>query len=147
MSSVLWALAGCTSVVPEALRAEVDRHLTYAQLAKDPESYRGRLVLVGGEVLRVQPTGRDMELTLTQRPLSPVDESPLLGIASGGDLVVQVPGAARAAFREGYVVTVVGVVLGRESAQDPESAPRLEARHVHVWPVGQLQPRTGGLQW
>jgi outer membrane lipoprotein len=139
LGPALWGLANCTSVVPQALRGEVDRGLTYAQLAQDPEGYRGRTVVLGGEVLRVRPAGRDLELTLAERPLSPVDESPMLGRASGGDLVVQVPGAARAEFREGFVVTVVGVVLGRESAEDPASPPRLEARHIQVWPVGQAQ--------
>jgi starvation-inducible outer membrane lipoprotein len=136
---VLWGLAGCTSVVPEALRGEVDRGLTYALLAQDPEGYRGRTVVVGGEVLRVRPAGRDLVLTLTERPLSPVDESPMLGRASGGDLVVQVPGAARAEFREGFAITVVGVVLGRESAEDPASPPRLEARHIQLWAVGRAR--------
>jgi outer membrane lipoprotein len=139
LGPLLWGLAGCTSVVPEALRGEVDRGVTYAQIAQDPEAYRGRVVVLGGEVLRVRPTGRDLELTLIERPLSPVDQSPMVGRASGGDLVVQVPGAARAEFREGFAVTVVGVVLGRESAEDPASAPRLEARSIQVWPVGRAQ--------
>jgi outer membrane lipoprotein len=139
LGAALLGVASCTSVVPEALRGEVDRGLTYAQLAQDPDGYRGRMVVVGGEVLRVQPTGRDLELRLTERPLSPLDQSPMLGRASGGDVVVQVPGAARAEFREGFAVTVVGVVLGRESAEDPASAPRLEARHIQVWPAGAAQ--------
>jgi len=139
LGAALWGLASCTSVVPEALRGEVDRGLTYAQLAQDPEGYRGHIVVVGGEVLRVRPAGRDLELTLTERPLSPVDQSPMLGRASGGDLVVQVPGAARAEFRVDFAVTVVGGVLGRESAEDPASAPRLEARHIQVWPVGAVE--------
>ncbi len=140
LGPALWVLAGCTSVVPEALRGQVDRGVTYAQLAQDPEAYRGRLVVVGGEVLRVGFAGRDLELTLAERPLSPVDDSPMLARASRGDLLVQVPDGARAALREGAVLTVVGVVLGRESAGDPRSVPRLEARHIQVWPVGRLLP-------
>ena len=143
MGPALWVLVGCTSVVPEALRAQVDRRLTYAQLAEDPESYRGHLVVLGGEVLRMQPTSRDLNLVLAERPLSPLDESPLLVRASGGDLVVRVPGGARAGFQEGSVVTVVGVVQGRESPEDPRSLPRLEARYIHVWPGGSLQLHAG----
>lgn len=147
VACLIWGPAGCTSVVPEALRGAVDRRLTYAQLAQAPESYRGRLVLVGGEVMRVGPAGPDLELTLAERPLSPVDESPLLGLASRGDLVVQVPGGARAALREGDVLTVVGVVLGREAGNDAESVPRLEARHLQVWPAGSLQPYAAEPGW
>lgn len=147
LGPLLWVLAGCTSVVPPALRGEVDRDLTYPQLAQDPDSHRGRLVLLGGEVLRVDFAGRDLELTLAERPLSAMDESPMLGLASRGDVVVQVPGGARAALREGNVVSVVGVVLGRETAGDPASAPRLEARHIYVWPVGQLQPYAAEPPW
>lgn len=147
LGPVLGALAGCSSVVPDALRAEVDPRLMYAQFAGDPDHYRGRLVLVGGEVLRVQPTGRDLELTLAERPLSPLDESPLLSRASQGDVVVLVPGAARAGFREGQVLTVVGAVMGRESPADPQSPPRLEARHIYVWAVGSPRPFAGEPLW
>ena len=143
----LAALAGCTSVVPEALRGQVDRGLTYPQLSQDPEAYRGRLVLMGGEVVRVEPGQRDLVLTLTERPLSPADESPLLGHESRGDLVVQVPGAARAAFREGDVLTVVGAVLGRQAAGGLPAVPRLESRSITVWSVARPQPHSGALRW
>ncbi len=146
LGPLLWGLAGCTSVVPESLRGQVDRSLTYDRLAHQPEAFRGRMVVMGGEVWRVRPMGRDLELTLTERPLSPADDSPMLGRTSGGSLVVLVPGAARAEIREGFVVTVVGVVQGRESAEDPQSPPLLEARDLHVWPVGRA-PLPAGREW
>lgn len=147
LGALFWVPAGCTSVVPEALRSQLDRSVTYAQLSHDPESYRGRLVLVGGEVTRADFAGRDLALTLADRPISPMDESPTLGAASRGDLVVRVPNGARAAIREGNVVTVVGIVLGREAAADPTSAPYLEARHIYVWPVAPLQPPAPEPRW
>jgi starvation-inducible outer membrane lipoprotein len=144
---LLCAVAGCSSVVPEALRGGVDRKVTYPDLARDPEALRGRLVLAGGEVLRVEPTGPDMELTLAERPLSALDESPVLSMASRGDLLVQVPGGARAAFREGQVITVVGVVVGGEAGGGPRGVPRLQAQHVQVWPTASGGFRPEGPGW
>lgn len=142
-----WGAPGCTSVVPETLRAEVDPRLTYVQLAQDPEAYRGRLVVMGGEVVQVESAGRDLELTLVERPLSPADESPMLGVPSRGGLLVRVPGAARASLREGQVVTVVGTVLGRESSGSLDPVPHLEARHLHLWPVGSLPRHATEPRW
>jgi outer membrane lipoprotein len=143
----LWGAVGCTSVVPEALRAEIDRSVTIAQIARTPEEYRGRTVLLGGEVVRVEPAGPDLELTLAERPLSPLDESPMLTRTSRGDVAVRVSGGARAAIREGQVVTLVGVILGREPGADPQGVPRLEAKHLYVWPVAAVQAPSGGLRW
>lgn len=143
----LWGAVGCTSVVPDALRAQVDRSVTIAQIVRTPEEVRGRTVLLGGEVMRVEPVGPDLELTLAERPLSPLDESPMLTLASRGDVAVRVPGGARAVIREGHVVTVVAVILGREPGADPQGTPRLEAKHLYVWSVAAVQAPSGGLRW
>lgn len=143
----LWAVAACTSVVPEALRGEVDRSVTFPQIVQDAGAYRGRTVLVGGEVVRVETTGADLELTLAERPLSPLDESPMLTLASRGECVVEVPGGARAGIRRGDVVTVVGVVQGRGSPADPQGAPRLQAKSLYLWPMAGIRAPTATLPW
>ena len=135
-----WGAAACTSVVPEALRGEVDRQLTYDQIARDPAAHRGRMIVTGGEVLRAEPRGADLELVLIERPLSALDESPILAVASRGELLVQLPAGARSGIQEGQVVTMVGSVLGAGTTGSG-LVPFLQARHIHVWPVGDLRFR------
>lgn len=130
-----WGAPGCTSVVPDALRTQLDRAVTYPQVAQNPEALAGRIVLMGGEVLRAEPGGRGLQLTLAERPLSPVDESPMLGQESRGDLVVEVPGGMGASFRAGDVITVVGTVLGRAPGGGRPAVPHLESRSIYVWAV------------
>ena len=46
-------LTGCasSSVVPASLQAQLDKTLTFPQLRESPDSYRGHLMVLGGEVL------------------------------------------------------------------------------------------------
>jgi outer membrane lipoprotein len=49
-------LAGCSSqqIVPESLEPLVDRTVTYRDVLASPESYEGRVLMLGGEVLKVK---------------------------------------------------------------------------------------------
>jgi outer membrane lipoprotein len=127
-------LSGCTStVVPQALLGQVDRGITYPELAQNPEAFAGRLVLMGGVVLGVEPRGQDLVLTMAERPLSRTDEAPALYESSRGNMLLQVPGGAAAAYREGDLITFVGSVLGRAPEAGLPPVPRIESRYIYVW--------------
>ena len=57
MIGMLAVTAGCasTSVIPESLEQQVDKSVTFSQVLESPDSYRGKVVLLGGEVLRALP--------------------------------------------------------------------------------------------
>ena len=134
MALACLAVTGCTStVVPQALLGQVDRGITYPEVAQNPEAFAGRLVLMGGVVLGVEPRGQDLYLTVAERPLSRVDEAPVLYEGSRGDLLLQVPGGAAAAYRQGDVITFVGSVLGRAPEAGLPPVPRIETRYVYMW--------------
>ncbi len=134
MAPAALALSGCTStVVPQAMLGQVDRGITYPEVVQTPEAFAGRLVLMGGVVLGVEPRGRDLSLTVAERPLSRLNEAPALYESSRGDLVLLVPGGAAAAYREGDVITFVGSVLGRAPEAGLPAVPRIESRYVYVW--------------
>jgi starvation-inducible outer membrane lipoprotein len=127
-------VAGCTStVVPQALLGQVDRGITYPELAQNPEAFMGRLILMGGVVLGVEPRGQDLHLTVAERPLSTLNEAPVLYESSRGDLLLQVPGGGAAAYRQGNLITFVGSVLGRAPEAGLPPVPRIESRYIYVW--------------
>ena len=130
-------------MVPDTLRAQLDRAVAYPQVAENPEALTGRMVLMGGEVLRVEPGGRGLQLTLAERPLSPVDESPMVGQESRGDLVVEVPGGTGTNLRAGDVITVVGTVLGRAPGGGLPAVPYLESRSIYVWSMARPDLSSG----
>src|SRR5581483_2425173 len=67
----LLLLAGCppSTVVPATLEPQVDRHLTFAQVKESPESYRGRLIVLGGEVLSARRLKEGTRIEVLQLPL------------------------------------------------------------------------------
>ena len=62
------ALVACASVVPGELRERV-RSVSLAEVDQAPESYAGTLLLLGGEVLAVNPRGKWMGIEVLERPL------------------------------------------------------------------------------
>ncbi len=57
-------------VIPDDLRGEVDRTVTFEQVKGSPSSYKGRLIVVGGEVLSVKRLEDRTRLEVLELPLT-----------------------------------------------------------------------------
>lgn len=133
------ALVACASVVPGELRERV-RSVSLAEVDQAPESYAGTLLLLGGEVLAVNPRGKWMEIEVLERPLGYRDR-PRSDRPSRGRFAVVIPvqGGDRRTDKlgPGRLVTVVGEVRGRagpSSGTPSDQPPLLMARYIHLWP-------------
>ncbi|TAJ09679.1 MAG: hypothetical protein EPO61_06375 [Nitrospirae bacterium] len=132
-------LAGCAaSVVPASLQMQVDRALAFAQLKESPDSYRGRLVLVGGEVLSAKRLKEGTRIEVLQIPL---EDSQAPGrdrtISEGRFLAIQKEFLDPATLPPGTRVTIVGEVTGAATLPLDETDytyPTLDIKHVKVWP-------------
>ncbi len=124
------ALIGCTSAVSPTLQqtaAAPGARPGFAELSAHPEAYKGRVVVLGGEVMTVQPAGAGSLLAVNQKEL----EEHLFpaGAASGGTFLVSSdkwlsPGQ----YQPKCKVTVAGVVEGRK-----EGFLLLKAREIRFW--------------
>ena len=58
-------LSGCASTgfIPASLQSQIDRNLTFSHLQASPESYQGRIVLLGGEVLMAKVKAWPLDLS------------------------------------------------------------------------------------
>lgn len=132
-------LVACASVVPGELKERV-RSVSLAELRQAPESYAGTLLLLGGEVLGLNPQGEWMAIEVLERPLGLRDRPRIDRPPRGRFAVLLRPqeGDARIDKLEpGRLVTVVGEAQGRVSlAPDtpPDELPLLMARYIHLWP-------------
>jgi outer membrane lipoprotein len=77
---------GCAPAISTGLQQEAGPQVSFAELAAHPDKYKGRLVILGGEVMSVTPWGTGSLLTVDQRQLDarlyPV------GTTSGGTFLV-----------------------------------------------------------
>ncbi len=124
---VLVVLAGCGPAISASRQQEAGPQAGFAELAAHPEQYQGRVVILGGEVVTVQPLGQGSLLSVDQRHL----DSHLFpsGAASGGTFLVESAGSlSPATYQPGSKVTVSGVVAGRKDGHL-----LLQAKQVYWW--------------
>ena len=143
-------LAGCSSqrVVPESMEPFVDRTVTFRDLLASPESYRGRVLVLGGEVLKAKRLQDGTQIELLQLPLQDGEEPSLDRQQSQGRLLaLQQEFLDPATVVEGTRVTIVGEVSGGkiDRLDDVEYRyPTLIVKHLHIWPVESYGPRQPG---
>ncbi len=85
--ALLLALSGCAPAISPSLQREAGPKVEFAALAAHPDRYQGRLEILGGEVMSVQPWGNGSLLSVDQRHLN--DRLFPVGTASGGTFLVE----------------------------------------------------------
>ena len=66
-------VAGCSSSpvkIPEILESQIDKNVTFTEVLTSPESYTGRLILLGGEILKSKRLKEGTQVELLQLPLN-----------------------------------------------------------------------------
>ena len=148
-------LHGCASdrAIPKELEEQVDQGVTFDDLKASPSSYRGSLVVLGGEVLTAKRLKQGTQIEVLQLPLDRTMRPNGERTASQGRfLAVEPEFLDPATLTEGTPITVVGEVTGAETQRLDEvdyTYPTLRVRHLKVWersqdyPVGPSGPRFG----
>jgi outer membrane lipoprotein len=68
--TILLLLPACApEVIPKHLEGQVDRNISFLQVKASPESYKGRLIVLGGEVLSVKRRSDGTRIEVLQIPL------------------------------------------------------------------------------
>lgn len=133
-------LAGCASRtdLPSELEQQVDRSATFSQLKQSPDSYRGRLVMLGGEVLNAKRLKDGTRIEILQLPLDedgiPVSDRTA---SEGRFFAIKREFLDPATLPHGTRVTIVGEVTGAVTLPLDETEYTyltLELKNLKVWP-------------
>lgn len=140
----------CSSqrVVPESLEPLVDRTIGFREILSAPESYQGKVVVLGGVVLKAKRLKDGTQIELLQLPLD-TRERPILDRqqSQGRFLAIQPDFLDPATLVEGSAMTIVGEVSGAKTdyLDDVEyQYPVVTIKHIHPWPApshDNTQPR------
>ncbi len=127
-------LSGCAPAISTSLQQEASQQATFAELAAHPDKYQGHPVILGGEVMQVQPVGRGSLMSVNQFDL----DSKLYPMGagfygkrapSGGTFLVESDEyLSPAKYQPGSRITVAGTVAGQRGGMV-----LLKAREVHFW--------------
>ncbi|HEX9743512.1 MAG TPA: Slp family lipoprotein [Nitrospiraceae bacterium] len=132
-------LAGCASgsVIPASLQAQLDKSLTFPQLRELPDSYRGHLLVLGGEVLSAKRLKEGTRIEVLEIPLDGSLQPGLDRTASRGRFIaVQKEFLDPATIPPGTRLTLVGEVTGAVTDKLDETDytyPTVEIKALKVW--------------
>jgi outer membrane lipoprotein len=130
-------VAGCAPVIsPKALK-EVDQSVRFEQVLEDPDAYKGKIVLLGGEIIKTENLPEKTLIIVLQRSLGS-RKKPISEGESKGRFIVTAPGFLDPAiYRPRRGITIVGVVEGKEVRSLGEleyTYPIISKRELHIWP-------------
>ena len=131
-------VGGCTHAISQANRQTALRGLTPQDILQDFDAYKGKLVLMGGEIIATQNLAMETVIEILQRPLDRYTGRPKRGQEYGGRFLVRYN-----TFKDPYIyskereLTVAGIVVGTEMSRIGEKAYThlvLENRETYLWP-------------
>jgi outer membrane lipoprotein len=128
-------LQGCLPISKQ-LRAQADRTLTFQQVFQNPETYKGRIVIWGGDIIETinQKDGTTLIVVL-QRPLDWTEEPEFR--RSEGRFIILVEGYVDPyVFKRGRRITIAGEILGKKIMRLGELEypyPLVRSKQIYLW--------------
>jgi outer membrane lipoprotein len=111
---ILSLCSGCaTSPISEPLRQAAKNQPSFAEISAHPESFKGRMVVLGGEVAQTAKRSNMTEIEVWQQPLDSIDR-PENADRSSGRFLVRCHGfPSPAAYSGRRMITVAGEIQGK----------------------------------
>lgn len=140
LSVAATALAGCAPTFSKEILSQVDRTISFPDLVKAPEQYRGKSVMLGGVIIETRNSAKGSTIEVLQTPLDRQGR-PRETDETAGRFIAETPEFLDAAvYQPGKRISLVGQVQGQEVRPLGEMNyryPVLAARELRLW-----EPRT-----
>jgi outer membrane lipoprotein len=134
----LFSLTGCAPVISKQLREQVARELTFSEVLKNTEAYKGKTVLWSGVIISSVNLKEGTMIEVLQKPAD-MQGKPKDVDESEGRFLALYPGYLDVAiYNGGRKVTVAGEVQGKRIQPLGEidyTYPFISAKKIHLWPV------------
>jgi outer membrane lipoprotein len=143
---LLFILSGCTSVLSTSVTQEADDKVIFADLQKQPDRYRGVLVILGGQIVQTVVKESKTRVQVLQLPLGAQQRPDNTASSQGRFIVIFKRFADPLVYEKGRKITVAGVVQGgRVIMLDdrPHNVPVLIERETYLWKTEDYYPAYG----
>ncbi len=135
--SLLILTLGCAHIISKDLRSRADLSLTFSQVHQNPDVYKGRLVVWGGEIIQTlnQKDGTT-HIEVFQRHLNWRGEPKIKLLSEGRFLILVEKYLDPYIFKEGKKITVAGEIQGEKIKPVGEMDyryPLLLSKEIHLW--------------
>ncbi len=129
---------GCQHAISKDLRLQAVPAVAFEALRADPDAFKGRTVILGGDILKTENTPQQTSIEILQKPLDRF-ESPHITDQTAGRFIARCEQYLDPAiYDKGRQITVAGTVLGRYEGQVGEAAylyPLISCSELHLWPL------------
>lgn len=135
---LIFLLSGCAHVISKDLRLKSDPYLTLGQVRQNPDGFKGKMVIWGGEIVEtVNQKDAITQIEVFQKPLGWRGEPKDIGSSEGRFLILADRYLDPFIFRSRRKVTVMGEILGAKMKPLGEMDyryPLLSSKQIYLWP-------------
>ncbi len=129
---VMIVSAGCQRVLSQHIQAKAEHKQLMTAIHKSPDRYKGKTVIMGGQILSLTYRQWQTEIEFAELPLSK-NLHPVLGIPPGLRYYVLFPERLdRSLYRRGNIVTLAANVIGTKKKGE-NSYPLFTLEEAHIW--------------
>jgi outer membrane lipoprotein len=138
---LLLLLTSCASseLVPPEMKSQIARDISFQDIKANPERFKGRVVVVGGQVLAVKALKDRTEIEVLQLPLDRSDKPiPILTRSQGRFLAIKKEFLDPAKVPPGSNISLIGKVVGGTTRVVDQgntyTYPTFEIKTLKMWP-------------
>jgi outer membrane lipoprotein len=136
---IIMSLFGCAHVVSEEMRQKAYGEPSASVLFKDPDSFKGRTVILGGVIVSSINAKEGTYIEVLQKPLDHLGKPEDTDISSGRFIIFYEGYLDTAVYSQWREVTVAGEVMGKKVQPLGEIQypyPLIKSKELHL-----LEPR------
>jgi outer membrane lipoprotein len=133
---LLWLPLGC-AVISQDIKSQADVLITFKQVSQNPEVYKGKTVVWGGEIIETtnQKNGTTL-IEVFQRPLGWKDDPKLSAASEGRFLIRSDKYLDPYIYSKGRKITVGGEILGeviKPLGKMDYHYPLVLSKQIYLW--------------
>jgi outer membrane lipoprotein len=135
------ALAGCAHIFSKDILNQVDSEISFEELLTDPGAYKGKVVLLGGVIVKAENKEEGTLLEIYQTEIDSYGRPINTDVSQGRFLALYEGFLDSEVYSKGRKITVAGVVDGEEVMKLGEidyHYLHLSVQEIHLWEVEQV---------
>lgn len=143
LTILLLFVAGCAHVVSDKMRSMQDRDISLTQLFRQPELYKGRIVIMGGIIAGSLNTEEGTYIEVVEKPLDYLGRPEDTDRSLGRFLILHDGYIDTAIYARSRKVTVAGEVVGEKKRPLGEMVYRytlIKSKELHLIRPGRRFP-------
>jgi outer membrane lipoprotein len=145
---IIISFSGCAHVVSKELRDKAYGEPYASSLFKDPDEFKGRIVILGGVIVSSTNTTEGTYIEVLQKPLDDRGKPEDTDISYGRFIIFSEGYLDTAVYSQGREITVAGEVLGKKvktlgEIQYPYTF--IKSKELHLFETGYDTPLHFGI--